>query len=256
MRKHSWAIISSAMGIKAVVLVIILNFVYVMPVVMASGNMNDPISVRVDLPQNDSMKITDSMTSSFSSFGHYLGPPCGRPSDWSDCHSNILWAGSNRLNVKDNLEGNQDSHPFTNNFRNRHPIHPVVTCQNANCAYFNQEAGKNIIKYGKNRNGRQKFMCHHCKRFFMETYDTHLFDSRINDDEYNIIYWLLLQKHSNRSIEKITGHSRNTIGRILTAFSEHPKNTERIVFLSINIPRAEMAEIWRTVSNNRKNRCP
>jgi len=250
MRKRSWAKISRAMGIKAVVLLAILNFVYVMPAVMASGNLRNSISVRVDWPLNDSMIILDSMTSTFLSIGHYLGPPCPQSSEWSDGHPNILWAGNIRLYARDNLEGNQDSPPSANNFRNRHPLHTMVTCQNAKCTHFNKEEGKNIIKYGKSRNGRQRYKCQHCENVFTETYGTHLQYRKLTQAQSIEICQLIVQKYSIRSIERITGHHRDTICRLSMAISENPKIAERILFFTMNIKKAEMDEMLRTIKDN------
>jgi transposase-like protein len=167
-----------------------------------------------------------------------------------DC---IVRAGHDRFQIKDNIEPIWDSLPPANIFRNRHPLHSIITCQNTQCAYFNKVEGKEIIKYGKSRNGRQKYLCKQCKKVFTETYDTHLYGRKLTKAQLNEIYRLLVQKHSIRSIERITGHHRDTISKLSIALSMNPKSTERIIFFSMNIQKAEMDEIWRTLLTNSKN---
>lgn len=41
-----------------------------------------------------------------------------------------------------------------------------ITCLNPYCNYHNQESSQ-IIRYGKDRHGRQRWLCKHCNRTFI-----------------------------------------------------------------------------------------
>lgn len=128
----------------------------------------------------------------------------------------------------------------------------TITCQNHHCAYFEKDPGQDIIKWGKTRKGYQKYLCHHCMKVFVETKNTHLYRKQISKSDINIIYRLLSEKHSNRTIEKRTGHHRNTIGNLLKKLLDNPDRAGRIVFLSMKISKSEIDNMWATIRKNQK----
>ncbi|RZB28648.1 MAG: hypothetical protein AEth_01908 [Candidatus Argoarchaeum ethanivorans] len=99
-----------------------------------------------------------------------------------------------------------------------------VVCQNPRCRYYLKVKGKDIIKSGRYRTGHQRYYCKHCKTCFMETEGTPLYRKRLSEDEIINICKHLVDKNWMRSIERITGHHRDTIGRLLEDMAEHAKN--------------------------------
>jgi len=96
-----------------------------------------------------------------------------------------------------------------------------VVCQNNRCRYYLKEDRKDIIKSGKYRTGHQRYYCKHCKSYFMETKGTPLYRKRLSEKEIINICKHLVEKNGIRSIERITGHHRDTIGRLLEDIAEH-----------------------------------
>ena len=79
----------------------------------------------------------------------------------------------------------------------------------------------------------------------METKGTPLYRKHLSEREIINIYKHLVEKNGIRSIERITGHHRDTIGRLLEDMAEHEvKNIRRTAF--------ECDEIWRFVFKKRK----
>ena len=127
-----------------------------------------------------------------------------------------------------------------------------VTCQNTQCRYYLKEKGKGIIKYGKNRAGHQLYKCLHCNHFFTETILTPLYHKHLSEEEIVRISKLLVEKNGIRSIERITGHHRDTIGRLLEDMAEHAEQVNRTLLCELNLTQYEMDELWTTVKKNRK----
>ncbi len=127
-----------------------------------------------------------------------------------------------------------------------------VTCQNTQCRYYLKEKGKNIIKYGKNRAGHQLYKCLHCDYIFTETILTPLYRKHLSETEIIRISKLLVEKNGNRSIERITGHHRDTIGNLLEDMAEHAEEVNRTLLRELNLTQYEMDELWTTVKKNRK----
>jgi transposase-like protein len=127
-----------------------------------------------------------------------------------------------------------------------------MTCQNIHCKYYLKEKGKSIIKYGKNRASHQLYKCHHCSHFFTETILTPIYRKRLPEEEITRIAKLLVEKNGIRSIERITGHHRDTIGNLLEDMAEHAEEVNRTLLRKLDLTQYEMDELWTTVKKNRR----
>jgi transposase-like protein len=127
-----------------------------------------------------------------------------------------------------------------------------VTCQNIQCRYYLKEKGKDVIRYGKNRAGHQVYKCLHCSHFFTETILTPLYHKHLSETEIITISKLLVEKNGIRSIERITGHHRDTIGNLLEDMAEHAEQVNKTLLRNLNLSQYEMDELWTTVKKNRK----
>jgi len=127
-----------------------------------------------------------------------------------------------------------------------------VTCANPKCRYFNKETGKNIIRKGKNPAGHQRYICLWCNTYFVETSGTPLFHKHLSEKEIDQICRLLVEKNGIRSIERITGHHRDTIGRLMEDMAEHAKMITEHLVHDLGLTPLECDELWSTVKKNRK----
>ena len=127
-----------------------------------------------------------------------------------------------------------------------------VVCQNVKCRHYLKEKGKDIIKSGKYRTGHQRYYCHHCKIYFMETKGTPLYRKQLPESEIIQICKLLVEKNGIRSIERITGHHRDTIGTLLEDMAEHAQNMNDYLIHDLGLTQFECDELWSTVKKNRK----
>jgi transposase-like protein len=127
-----------------------------------------------------------------------------------------------------------------------------ITCQNLKCKYYLKEKGKDIIKRGKNRADHQLYKCLHCGYNFSETILTPLYHKHLSEDEIIRISKLLVEKNGIRSIERITGHHRDTIGRLLEDMAEHAEQVNRTLLSKLNLSQYEMDELWTMVKKNRR----
>ena len=128
-----------------------------------------------------------------------------------------------------------------------------VTCQNIQCKHYLKEKGKDIIKYGKNRAGHQLYKCLHCNHFFTETKLTPLYRKRLSEEEITRISKLLVEKNGIRSIERITGHHRDTIGKLLEDMAEHAQQVNQALLRNLNLTQYEMDELWTTVKKTEES---
>ncbi len=128
-------------------------------------------------------------------------------------------------------------------------------CQNPKCRYYLKEKGKDIIKSGKYPTGHQRYYCHHCDTYFMETKGTPLYRKQLPESEIIKICKLLVEKNGIRSIERITGHHRDTIGRLLEDLAEHAMEMNDHLIRDLGLTPFECDELWSTIKKNRKRLC-
>lgn len=127
-----------------------------------------------------------------------------------------------------------------------------VVCQNPRCKYYLKEKGKDIIKSGKYSTGHQRYYCKHCRTYFMETKGTPLYRRRLSEEEIIQICKLLVEKNGIRSIERITGHHRDTIGRLLEDLAEHAEKMNEYLVTNVGLSPMECDELWSMVKKNRR----
>ncbi len=127
-----------------------------------------------------------------------------------------------------------------------------VTCPNPDCDYFGKEKGKDIIRKGKNRAGHQQYYCFHCRSYFVETKGTPLYHKHLTEEEIVGICHLLVEKNGIRSIERITGHHRDTIGHLLEDLATHAVPMNDYLLREIELGEFEVDEMWTTIKKNKR----
>ena len=128
-----------------------------------------------------------------------------------------------------------------------------VVCPNPRCRFYRKEEGKDIIKSGTYKStGHQRYYCKHCETYFMQTKGTPLYRKHLSEAEIIEICKLLVEKNGIRSIERITGHHRDTIGRLLEDLAEHAEELNEYFIHDVGITPFECDELWTMVKKNRR----
>jgi len=127
-----------------------------------------------------------------------------------------------------------------------------VVCQNPECTYHLKEEEKDIVKRGIYKTGHQRYFCKHCSTFFMETKGGPLYRKHLNKEQVINICKHLVEKNGIRSIERITGHHRDTIGRLLEDLAIHAFSVNDTLLNEIELDPFEMDEFWSFVKKNKR----
>ena len=61
-----------------------------------------------------------------------------------------------------------------------------------------------------------------------------------------------MEKNGIRSIERITGHHRDTIGRLLEDMAEHAESMNELLIDKLGFGQFELDELWGMVKKNRR----
>jgi len=127
-----------------------------------------------------------------------------------------------------------------------------VVCQNSRCSHYLREKKKAIIKRGKYRTGHQRYLCLYCNTFFMETKGTPLYRKHLPEEEILNICKHLVEKNGLRSIERLTGHHRDTIGVLLEDMAEHAQKVSAYLMKNLGLSQYECDEFWTFIKKKRR----
>jgi len=86
----------------------------------------------------------------------------------------------------------------------------------------------------------------------METKGTPLYRKKLSEKDILVICKHLVEKNGIRSIERITGHHRDTIGRLLEDMAEHAEEINDMLIRNLGLGEFELDELWTTIKKNRK----
>jgi transposase-like protein/IS1 family transposase len=110
-----------------------------------------------------------------------------------------------------------------------------VTCHNCNSL---------CKRFGKHRNGLQRFRCDQCAKTFTEEHTRPLDEMRLPLDKAVSILQLLLEGMSVRSIERVTEVHRDTILRLLVLAGERCQRLMDEKIKNVDARDVEVDEIW------------
>ncbi len=127
-------------------------------------------------------------------------------------------------------------------------------CPNQDCAAYGETEAKNIIRYGKTKDNRQRFQCKRCKKTFNERKGT-LFYNR-KTDEKDILECLALLAEGSRisSISRVKGIKEDTILSFLREAALHAEQVEAILLNDYRISRAEIDGLWTYVGRKQEKK--
>ena len=127
-----------------------------------------------------------------------------------------------------------------------------VVCPNTDCRCYNKHNLQNIIRFGKQRNGTQRYKCIDCNRTFARTINTPFFHKHLKKKEIVNICKMLSEKVSFRAIARITGHHLDTVRGITDAVAKHCKKFNEYFIKELKLDPIEVDEMWSYVKKKKK----
>jgi transposase-like protein/IS1 family transposase len=99
-------------------------------------------------------------------------------------------------------------------------------------------------RFGKHRNGLQRFRCSQCRKTFTEDHERPLDDMRLPLDKAVSVVSLLVEGMSVRSVERVTGVHRDTILRLLVFAGDRCRRLMQRKIEYLDVKNVEVDEIW------------
>ncbi len=107
-------------------------------------------------------------------------------------------------------------------------------------------------KFGRHRNGLQRYRCNPCRRTFTEEHERPLENMRLPIDKAMLCLQLLLEGNSVRSVERITGVEKKTILSLLVLAGEKCERLLNEKIKNVPVQDVQADEIWGFVGMKQK----
>lgn len=127
-----------------------------------------------------------------------------------------------------------------------------VACPNKSCSIYSKIGRKNIIRFGQQPNGTQRYRCVDCGRTFARTINTPFFRKHLKKKEITTICKHLAEKNGFRAIARITGHHLDTVRAVADVVAKHCKKFNEYFITEIKLTPIEIDEMWSFVKKKKK----
>lgn len=111
-------------------------------------------------------------------------------------------------------------------------------------------------RFGRHRNGLQRFRCRQCKRTFTEEHEKPLDEMRLSPDRAVAVLQLLLEGMSIRSVERVRSIHRDTILKLLVLAGERCQRLLRERIKGLKVEDVQCDEIWGYVGKKEAHKWP
>jgi transposase-like protein len=126
-------------------------------------------------------------------------------------------------------------------------------CPNEACPEYgklqNDQSQPNIRKFGRSKQGRQRFQCKHCHQTFTETKGTILYRKRTSEHELLETLAWLAEGSRISSLSRVKGFKEDTILEWLRQAAQHADQLEEVLLGEFQIKRGQLDALWAFVGN-------
>ena len=125
-------------------------------------------------------------------------------------------------------------------------------CSNPNCLDYGKMGMGNIVRYGRDKNGKQRFKCKSCKGVFVETKNTVFYNRKLSEDQIIMICKLLVEKNGIRAIERIMEIHRDTISDVIEDLARHAMAVTDFLIKNVGLTEVQVDELWSFVKKTKE----
>lgn len=127
-------------------------------------------------------------------------------------------------------------------------------CPYPECPDFGQVGKGNLIRYGKSRQGQQRFQCKSCRRTFNQRKGTPFYNRKTAVKEMLECLALLAEGTRISSISRVKGIKEDTILSFLREAAQHVEQIETILLNDYRIGRAQIDGLWTYVGHKEQKK--
>jgi transposase-like protein len=125
-------------------------------------------------------------------------------------------------------------------------------CSNRGCPDYGKKDEGNIVGFGHDKNGRQRYRCQTCRRVFVETRNTIFYYRKLPEDKIIMICKLLVEKNGIRAISRIMDIHRDTVMSIVEDLAKHCREITQFLIQDVKLTKCEVDEMWTFVKKQKR----
>lgn len=122
-------------------------------------------------------------------------------------------------------------------------------CLNSDCLTYRQVISGNIVKYGLNRQGDQRYICKTCKKCFCRRKGTIFYRKHTEDDVIISSLTSIAQGSRIVSVARVQGKKADTISRWVKEAGEHSLDLEKSLLSGYQVGASQVDGMWSYVKN-------
>ncbi len=133
-------------------------------------------------------------------------------------------------------------------------------CPNKACPDYgklqNEQSQGNIRKYGKTRNGTQRYQCKRCRETFTATKGTLFYRRRTPMKDILESLALVTEGVRISSISRVQGHKEDTILEWVREAEQHVERVEALLLANYQMDRGQLDALWTFAGNKGEKKLP
>jgi len=122
-------------------------------------------------------------------------------------------------------------------------------CPNPDCEDYGDVEANVIIRYGKTKDGRQRYQCKSCKKTFNERKGTMFYNRKTEEKDILECLALLAEGVRISSIHRAKGFKEDTILSFLREAADHAEEVEAILLNDYERDHAKVGARYDVVGN-------
>ena len=126
-------------------------------------------------------------------------------------------------------------------------------CPNESCPDYGRLQEENqqqtISKYGKTKNGTQRYQCTSCKKTFTATKGTIFYRRRTPVKEILEALAMIAEGMRISSVSRVKGYKEETISDWLKEAGDHAEKVEAVLLANYQLERGQLDGLWSYVGN-------
>lgn len=122
-----------------------------------------------------------------------------------------------------------------------------AVCPHSGCA--NYGSAEQVIKAGKDKRGRQRFLCKSCGQGFSATKGTLFYRLRKSKKDFLEALAMLAERNSMAAVARIKEVKEETVARWVEKVGRHAQEVEATLLRDFPLSEVQLDELWTYVKN-------
>ena len=127
-------------------------------------------------------------------------------------------------------------------------------CPNRGCSQYGKVGAGNIVKYGKSRQGRQRYQCKGCKKVFNEQRGTIFYKKRTAVKDIVESLAMVAEGMGIRATARVKGIKHNTLSAWLREAGSQAQQVEEVLLQDYHWSESQIDALWTYDQRNERKR--